>query len=713
MSSSLLTLLAIILSLAIPMLVAIIAWIRNKSVGYARTFVVVTITGMLWATSNYYSYTTANLQLTTSATRLTMVAGLWLLISLCYFAIRFPSDNQPSNVVRWAIVPAAVLGGIFSASSLVISAVAITNNAVVITPGPLYFVYIVLLLALSALAVYLLYRQYVHASLIARNQIRYVAFGIGASAFGGIILNAILPIFYPTVGGPKVNFVLTICFTLFVGYGLIRNRFIDIHTIGAKLITYFSSLVLLIMVISLSKVALDSQVSDSSAIVNSIIIVAAALTLIIEPVKHWLEIRINKLVRRHWYEPENLFRNGAEIIAAEQRLEPLLQAVLELLCSELGVTGGAIILIENGHPRVAQRYGNAGDFTMGYGELMEMQSHNHIMLADDLPSGSLQRNAMENHRLRMVAQLASGGILIGFLVMSTKQSGDIFTQQDVRVLKTMSNQLAVAIVRSQSFEKISQFNSTLEKKVEEATHELRKAHDKLAADDKLKTEFIMLTSHNLRTPLAIINGYTDMIGETPLNEQQRKYFDGILTSQTKLKRLVDDLLTIATLEGGQEFVHKPVTAVDVLEPLVDQMKSQMENSELQLSVILDVGDAKLNANLLRLKAAFWNLLDNAFKFTKQGSINFEARIVEGKLQVTIKDSGIGIPSEELPTIFNKFHRASSTLQYDFDGEGIGLYLSKLIIDEHSGTIQVTSEADHGTKVVVTLPLSADPMPATS
>src|SRR5665213_1773726 len=230
MSSALLTLLAIILSLAIPMIVAIIALIRNKSVGYVRTFVVVTLTGILWATSNYYSYTTTNLQLTTSSTKLTFVAGLWLLISLCYFAIRFPSDKAPSNLVRWMILPAAVLGGIVSASSLVISAVAISNNTVVITPGPLYFVYIVLLLALSALAVYLLYRQYVHASLIARNQIRYVAFGIGASAFGGIILNAILPIFYPTVGGPKVNFILTICFTLFVGYGLIRNRFIDIHT---------------------------------------------------------------------------------------------------------------------------------------------------------------------------------------------------------------------------------------------------------------------------------------------------------------------------------------------------------------------------------------------------------------------------------------------------------------------------------------------------
>ena len=130
----------------------------------------------------------------------------------------------------------------------------------------------------------------------------------------------------------------------------------------------------------------------------------------------------------------------------------------------------------------------------------------------------------------------------------------------------------------------------------------------------------------------------------------------------------------------------------------------MKDSSVQLSVIINVGDARLSANLLRTRAAFWNILDNAFKFTKSGTIAFEAQTADGQLVVTITDTGIGIPSQELPTIFNKFHRASSTLQYDFDGEGIGLYLAKLIVDEHHGEIIVTSEPDKGTKVIIKLPL---------
>ncbi len=706
MSSSLLTLLAILAIDFLTLTVSIVAWIRNPRNGFTPSFFVVALMGVFWATSNYYSYTTDNLALTASTTRLTLVGGLWLLLSICYFSFRFPSGAKPSSLIRWGILPAAIAGGLFSTSSWVISAITIKNHAVVITPGPLYIVYILLLVGVSGFALFILYRQYVHASLVGKNQIRYVSFGIGVAALGGIILNAILPIFYPTVGGAKVNLLLAVCFIVFVGYGLVRNRYIDIHTIGAKTTTYLGSFGLLVVVLGISKHLLDSHLQQPTDVINGIVVIAAALTLVVQPARVWLEQRVNRLVRRHWYNPEESFRRVAEILASEQRLDPLLQSSLDFLCTELGVTTGAFAITGEKDIAMEQQFSTTQNTAIrcSLDELKLLRHKSLVMLADDLPEGDPRRAIMEQHKLRMAAQLISGGKLVGFLLMGTKQSGDIFTRQDVRILNILSNQLAVAIVRSQGYEEISQFNSTLERKVDEATHELREAHEKLQADDRMKSEFIMLTSHNLRTPLAIINGYTDMIGDTPLNADQQKYFNNIIGSLGKLKQLVDDLLTIATLEGGEEFVHKPVTALEILEPLVDQMKLQMKDSAVQLSVIINVGDARLSANLLRTRAAFWNILDNAFKFTKTGTIAFEAEVAAGKLVVTITDTGIGIPSQELPTIFNKFHRASSTLQYDFDGEGIGLYLAKLIVDEHHGEIVVTSEPDKGTKVIISLPL---------
>lgn len=711
MHSSLLTLLAILLVDALLLTVGILAWVRNPRSGFAPSFFLVTLTGILWSTSNYYSYTTTNLQLTVIATRITLAAGLWTLLSIYYFTLRFPSGVLPSSLVRWSLVPIAVVGGIFSVSKFVIASVAIERDTVIIRPGPAYVVYIILLVIVITLALYTLYRQHLHASLVGRNQIRYVSFGVGITAIVGTIMNAILPIFYPAVGGAKINLVLITLFILFVGYGIIRNRYVDIHTLSAKLLTYLVCVGILTVIFAISKYLLTSSFHQEETVLNGLIIIAALAALLVQPLRNYIELRVNLLVRRHWYDAEGSFRRVSEIVASEQRLDPLLQTTLDFLCQQLGVTSGAFIIVNDQSTTATQQFDSSipqhQPITLSFDELARLRVKSLILLADELKRDDSKRVIMDAHQIRMAAQLIDNGKLVGYLVMGNKMSGDIFTRQDVRVLNILSNQLAVAIVRSQGYEQISQFNNTLERKVEEATHELREARDKLQADDRMKSEFIMLTSHNLRTPLAVISGYTDMIGETTLSDDQHKYFEAILASMSKLKQLVDDLLTIATLEGGQEFVHKPVAISEILEPLVDQIKQQQHNSKVSLSVIIDVGDAMVNANLLRLRAAFWNILDNAIKFTREGKIEFEAQIESDKLVVTIDDTGIGIPSEELPTIFNKFHRASSTLQYDFDGEGIGLYLAKLIVEEHVGQIDVTSQPNKGTRVVISIPLAAD------
>ena len=109
-----------------------------------------------------------------------------------------------------------------------------------------------------------------------------------------------------------------------------------------------------------------------------------------------------------------------------------------------------------------------------------------------------------------------------------------------------------------------------------------------------------------------------------------------------------------------------------------------------------------------LRSALWNLIDNAIKFTHQGGTSsLDVAEADGKVLISVKDTGIGISPEEIPKLFTKFHRGTSVETYDFEGTGIGLYASKIIIEEQGGTITVKSEKDKGSTFTVILPIAAD------
>jgi signal transduction histidine kinase len=114
---------------------------------------------------------------------------------------------------------------------------------------------------------------------------------------------------------------------------------------------------------------------------------------------------------------------------------------------------------------------------------------------------------------------------------------------------------------------------------------------------------------------------------------------------------------------------------------------------------------KLDLSQANMRSALGNVIDNAIKFTKEGrSVHVSSKIEDGKLVFSVADTGIGIQPDEIPKLFTKFHRGTSTLTYDYEGAGVGLYLTKLIVGEHGGQITVNSEAGQGSTFIVYLPL---------
>ena len=212
---------------------------------------------------------------------------------------------------------------------------------------------------------------------------------------------------------------------------------------------------------------------------------------------------------------------------------------------------------------------------------------------------------------------------------------------------------------------------------------------KLQEVDKLKSEFMMIASHNLRTPLTIMRGYMEMAKDAQTVQELKSDRTSVQEGVVRLHLLSEDLLTISTLESGGEKMEKaPVEARQFIDSVAEEFKVLAEKKQLDWRFTNNLpDDLKLNLSQANMRSALGNLIDNAIKFTKEhGSVRVTAKVADGRLVFSVTDTGIGIQQEEVPRLFTKFHRGTSTLTYDYEGAGIGLYLTKLIVGEHGGQI---------------------------
>jgi PAS domain S-box-containing protein len=236
--------------------------------------------------------------------------------------------------------------------------------------------------------------------------------------------------------------------------------------------------------------------------------------------------------------------------------------------------------------------------------------------------------------------------------------------------------------------------------VEFRTRALVDAQSKLKAADQLKTEFIMLTSHNLRTPLAIAKGYTS---EYPMTDEQKPMLDGLNNGLSRLGKIVEDLLTISSIESGSMVTLNEISFQELVEPLIQEIKDLAVTRKDKFIVNFHAGDVKIKANADRLRGALRNVLNNACKFTENGTVELSTSRSENRLIINISDTGIGIDPSELPKLFTKFHRAANALNGGYEGRGIGLYLTKLIIEEHNGKLSVVTQPNKGATFTIELP----------
>ncbi|TGC09512.1 hypothetical protein CUN85_06695 [Methanolobus halotolerans] len=244
--------------------------------------------------------------------------------------------------------------------------------------------------------------------------------------------------------------------------------------------------------------------------------------------------------------------------------------------------------------------------------------------------------------------------------------------------------------------------------LQKSTEELARAYEELQSLDKLKDEFLSNLRHELNTPLTTIRGYSELLQEGmfgQLNPEQENAINKVVNKSKRLHSLLDSLLFASTSQGGRvKYNFEKIMLSDSVLSAMGEMSEHAKEKSISLNFNLPTDAILTKADADYLPRVFVNLVENAIKFTpREGTINLSAFRENGNLHAIVEDDGIGIAEHDLPDLFQKFHQIDSSSTRNYGGNGLGLYISKVIIEDHGGKIWIESEEGVGTKVHVTLP----------
>jgi signal transduction histidine kinase/HAMP domain-containing protein len=299
----------------------------------------------------------------------------------------------------------------------------------------------------------------------------------------------------------------------------------------------------------------------------------------------------------------------------------------------------------------------------------------------------------------------------GMIALANREGGyNLADQQDIEALSVA---FLEALIRTRAEEELRKHRDHLEEMVkkrtselEEKTVELEQANIRLQEADRLKSVFLASMSHELRTPLNSIIGFTGimlqgMAGE--LNEEQKKQLNIVYSSSKHLLSLINDLLDISKIEAGKVEVFPEEFHIGmVIDEVINTFGPAIQRKDLKLEK--SVKDGKIYTDKRRFKQLLMNLLSNAVKFTQTGVIRISASVGKDAVEVSVKDTGIGIKKTDMSKLFQPFQQMELPQGMARKGTGLGLYLSKKIVTMLGGEIKAESRYKKGSIFIFKLPL---------
>lgn len=563
-----------------------------------------------------------------------------------------------------------------------------------------YVLYSVYFLAYFYGATLILYRIYRRARGALRGQLQYLLLGIVIAGTFGVTFNLVLP----ALGNYRLIWLGPQFLTIFVGttaYAIVKHKLFDIRLVVARSLAYSLLLATLGLLYGAALFGVssiffpDQLISSSQRVVNIALAILLAFTF--QPLRRFFEKLTDKIFYHDKYDSQQVLSQLGNVFASQIDINIIIQASLQVLADSIKPTHALLLVLDANHIYKHAKFGDVPNPHMSIADLKHL--HNNLYLADELEHGFI-KTYLDAHDMSAVLRLVTQEGVVGFVFLGPKQSGTIYTSQDAQLLDTAGPALAVAVQNARSFEKIADFNVTLQNRIHEATQRLKVQNQKLKELDEAKDGFISMASHQLRTPLTAIKGYLSMLIEGDagkLAAKQHEFADLAFMSAERMVFLISDMLNVSRIQTGKLAIEK--SPVD-LEQIVNQEIKQLERTAESRSVVLNFDPPKPKLPMLsldegKIRQVVMNFMDNAIYYAPNTTVEISLAHVEDKVQFLVRDHGIGVPEKEKGHLFTKFFRAGNAQKARPDGTGLGLYMAKMVVELQGGDIIFDSHEGKG------------------
>lgn len=388
-------------------------------------------------------------------------------------------------------------------------------------------------------------------------------------------------------------------------------------------------------------------------------------------------------------------------------LEERMQSIARELHKELGKIQVSVLVYTGEHTAIVQSSRTQSQPPMHAKEarLLDHDIHKSLVDSKRLPARSHIVKLLKSYKIHYVAPLNHADTRVGYIFLHAPKGLALWQRQ---VIELCQNDLAHALASALRTHAVHSRNSLLEQEIATNIHEHSVKAQQALDLDTARDEFVSMASHQLRTPLTSVKGYLSMVLEGDAGEitkEQRKLLSEAFLSSERMVRLISDFLNVSRIQTGKFMVDK--VEADVAKIIKQEIKQLQINAKARgLTIKADVPKTPVLAQLddAKIRQVIMNFIDNAIYYSpEKTTITVSLKQTASRVEIAVKDQGIGVPREEQPKLFGKFYRASNARLQRPDGTGVGLYLAKQIIDGHKGKIIFSSTPGQGSTFGFSVP----------
>src|SRR3989338_5527378 len=642
------------------------AFLLYEKSGKPLAIFIAIITGSagLWALSNAF----ADVSITNGSvifwSGMAVISFLFFLSFFLVFVDCYLTKSiKFSRIVLYNIPTLAISLFAFSKFSTV-DVIILYDQPAQIVIGPIYTISLVLIYIIYSIAYFRLIRSYKRLSRLEKSQVIYIILGTFFTLAGVTTFDIILPLlgeyrFYSA--GP----LSTIFMISFLAYAILRHRLLDIRIAIQRGLIYSILLVIItgFYLVTLFILGLAVPQSTSNFYFIGGLITAILGIFGVPKIEIYFRQKTDKFFFKDKYDYSEAIHELSEILNTNVKKVEIIGKTSDRLKSIFKTTQVDII-VKNAE-----------------GKTLDTQN---LKVFDD---------RTEIQTLIMIEDRTVGTIAIG-----KKLSGDLYTDEDIHLLKTFAYQAAVALEKALLYEKVKGHAQELEVKVEERTAQIRKLQEE-------QKQTMTDISHGLQTPLTIVKSKLDFLKKKFPEDKNVLVFE---KSIDEISKFIYDIMSLVKLETDpNDFKQEVINVSQLLNELTEYFLLLAKERKIIIRTKIEY-DITIYGNKHKLNEAITNLVSNAFKyasFKRRGEIGIMLRKEDGRAELIVEDNGIGISTDHLANIFNRFYQVKDNNNLETRGTGLGLAIVKKIIEKHGGTISVESQLDKGTKFIINMPIS--------